>query len=297
MKNIWIFLCSALLVTTSLSCQNWSLQDANAGWNSRELVTLYFHNSEPQTQWAWQALSKYRFQGSERVLDFGSGDGKLSALMSFMVPQGSVTGVDISKEMTLYASQMFPKYAYSNLFFTQSGDVDFANATFPEKFDLVTSFCVFHLVPHSRTVIKEIKAKMKAGACFVATLPIQAARAFYQAASEEMTMRGWSFPAATEESVQMRNPEKIREILVEAGFRVLSLDVVPIRNAFASKEELIDWLEGTLTANWNIPKQDRRQFFTDTANRYLEYMPEDIGNDGVVYFTITRVDFVAEAVN
>lgn len=294
MKRIQLYLCAVLLLSSSLAGQAWSLQDATAGWNSREIVTMYYHNSEVQTQWAWQALSKYRFQGNERVLDFGSGDGKLSALMSCMVPQGSVTGVDLSKEMTLYASQMFPKYAYQNLFFAQSSDVNFSNATFSEKFDLVTSFCVFHLVPQPSAVFKEIKAKMKPGAHFVATFPIQAAPRFYQAASEEMAARNWSFPAPTQETINLRNPEKLREFLSEAGFRILSLDVVPTRNAFACKDEMIDWFEGTLTANWNIPKNDRRQFFTDVTNRYLEYMPEDAGADGVVYYTITRVDFVVQ---
>src|SRR5437016_4520222 len=110
MMKSWILYCATFLLAASLSCQNWALQDANAGWNSRELVTLYYHNSELQTQWAWRALCKYHFQGNERVLDFGSGDGKLSALISCMVPQGSVTGIDLSKEMTVYASQMFPQY-------------------------------------------------------------------------------------------------------------------------------------------------------------------------------------------
>lgn len=294
MKKIWALFCLTLLLTTSLPCQNWSLQDAEAGWNSKELVTLYNHNSQLQTEWAWQALSKYRFLGNERVLDFGSGDGKLSALMACMVPQGSVTGSDISHEMTKYASQMFPKYAYPNLSFLQSGDINFSNALFPEKFDVVTSFCVFHLVPQPRAIFREIKEKMKPGAHFIATLPNKPIPGFFEAVSVEMTRRGWSFPASTEEAVQIRNPEKIREFLTEAGFSILHLEVVSTRNPFASKKELIDWFEGTLSANWNIPKEDRRQFFTDVANRYLEYVPDDVGSDGVVYFSISRVDFVAQ---
>ncbi len=294
MKKMWTLFCAAFLLTTSLECQNWSLQDVNAGWNSRELVTLYYHNSELQTQWAWRALSKYRFQGNERVLDFGSGDGKLSALMACMVPSGSVTGIDLSKEMTLYASEMFPQYAYPNLSFVQSSDVNFSNTPFSEKFDLVTSFCVLHVVPHPRAIFQEIKAKMKSGAFFVATFPIKAAPGFYRAASDEMAQRGWSFPASTEECSNIRNPEKLREFLTEAGFSILHFEVVPTRNPFVSKEEMTDWLEGTCAANWNIPKEDRHQFFTGVTSRYLEYTPEDVGSDGVVYFSINRVDFVVQ---
>ncbi|MBS0634607.1 MAG: class I SAM-dependent methyltransferase [Verrucomicrobia bacterium] len=294
MKLVSTFFSAALLLTASVQCQNWSLQDPSAGWNSKELVTLYYHNSELQTQWAFKALSKYRFQGNERVLDFGSGDGKISALMAYMVPQGSVTGVDLSKEMTHFASSMFPQYAHPNLLFAQTDDVSFAHASFDEKFDLVTSFCVFHLVPYPQVIFEKIQSQMKPGAHFVATFPVKAASEFYQAASVEMKRRGWSFPAPTDENINIRNPEKIREFLYKAGFDILNLEVVSTRNPFASKEEMIDWLEGTCAANWNIPKDDRRQFFTDVTNHYLEYMPGDVGSDGVVYFSINLVNFVAQ---
>lgn len=282
-----------LLFSLPAAAAEWSLQDRSKGWNSRELVSLYFHNSELQTQWAWAALSHYSFRGDERVLDFGAGDGKLSALISFMVPKGSVQGVDISEEMTSFASKMFPSDPYKNLAFLPVGDLDFAELSFPEKFDLVTAFCVFHLVPHPISVLKNIKRQMDPKGQLVATFPIGGNPEFFQAAVDEMAKRGWNFPAATEGVVAMRDPAKARQIFEAAGFDLSHFEVVGSRTPFSSKEEMADWFEGTLAANWDIPVEGRRGFFIDLVDRYLAYRPQDKEDDGFVYFSLYRIDLIA----
>lgn len=74
----------------------------------------YLHHSELQKQWACRLLGQYHFTGKERVLDFGSGDGKISAQISYYVPKGSVTGVDLSESMVELASLGFPSAYYPN---------------------------------------------------------------------------------------------------------------------------------------------------------------------------------------
>jgi hypothetical protein len=56
---------------------------------------------------------------------------------------------------------------------------------------------------------------------------------------------------------------------------------------------MIDWFEGTLAANWDIPSAGRRKFFSDLAERYLTYRPEERDDDGFVYFSLKRIDFMA----
>jgi hypothetical protein len=63
--------------------------DIDKGWNSPKLVKLYFHNSETQRQWAWENLSKISWAGNEKVLDFASGDGKITAHMARLVRRSS----------------------------------------------------------------------------------------------------------------------------------------------------------------------------------------------------------------
>jgi len=290
-------LCAALVpcYANSPAIHNSTIHDAEGGWNTRELVSLYFHNSELQTQWAWQLLSQYTFKGNERVLDFGAGDGKLSALMSFMVLKGFVIGVDLSDDMTDFATKMFPITTYKNLRFMKSPGVDFSAASFAEKFDLVTSFCVFHLVPNPGVLLQNIRKVMRPRATLVMTLPIGGNQEFYQAAQEEMTKRGWSFPAATAEASSMHNPDTIAQVLKSAGFDAQKIQVVETKNPFASIEELIDWFEGTLSANWSIPEDERRDFFADVCDRYLTLRPSDLDADGFAYYSVKRIDIIATA--
>lgn len=275
------------------TAKDWSLYDIHEGWNASDLVRLYFHNSEMQTEWAWQALSHYRFRGNEEVLDFGSGDGKLSAMISVLVPKGGVTGVDISKEMVNFASKKFPSLSYSNLQFLCLENVDFAGCLFSKKFNLVTSFCVLHLVPNATKVLFNIREKMRSDGKLVVTYPVGGNMEFYRAASDEMEARGWPFPQPTQDTAEMRHPEKVSRVFANAGFKIEYFANISTRTPYRTKEELIDWFEGTLTANWNIPEEGRRQFFQDVADRYLKYRPQDIGEDGWVYFTLSRFDIVA----
>lgn len=293
LTGIFGFCLSLIIFSFPAVGKDWALEDASKGWNSRSLVTLYFHNSELQTQWAWSALSKYSFKGVEHILDFGAGDGKVSALMSFMVPKGSVCAVDISKEMVTYASKMFPAAQYKNLTFLPVNHVDFTQIPFSKKFDLVTSFCVFHLVPNPVQVLKNLKLHMQPQGKLVATFPIGGNREFFQAASEAMAQRNWNFPPPTEGTKSIRDPAKTQQMFQEAGFNIEYFQVIETRTSFSTKEEMTDWFEGTLTANWDIPEKGRREFFSDLTDRYLTLRPNDKGEEGFVYFSLKRIEVVA----
>lgn len=288
----FIQMCLVLFGST-LFGQNWSLQDPAQGWNTNELVRMYYHNSELQTQWAFEALSHYTFKGNEQVLDFGSGDGKVSALISFLVPKGSVLGIDLSNEMVDFASKIFPQRNCKNLSFLKLTKADCSDFVLSRQFDLVTSFCVFHLVPYPSKILQNLKSNFHPKSKLVATFPIGGNLQFFKAAVDVMKKRGLSFPTATEETNAMRDPVRARELFEKVGFKFDYFKVVESRFPFSTKEELTDWFEGTLSANWSIPKERRREFFVELTDRYLEYMPEDNGADGCVYFTLKRIDLVA----
>lgn len=285
-------LLSSLLTVLSLqlSASNWSLTDKDKGWNQRDLVQLYFHNSELQTQWAWEALSHYKIQGNEQILDFGSGDGKISSLMSYMVSEGSVTGIDLSKEMTLFASKMFP---HKNLSFLQSSDVDFSSFELGKKFDLVTSFCVFHLTPNPMTIFSHLREIISNEGVFLGTVPAGGNPTLFKVVSSEMAKYGLNFPKPSAGTISVRTAEGLKAFLEASGFEIEHLELVKSRFPFSSKEELVDWFEGTSAANWNIPNDIRHAFFTAVTDQYFEECPWEIDEDGFCYFYLNRLDFVA----
>jgi trans-aconitate 2-methyltransferase len=60
-------------------------------------------------KWAEEALSRIRIKGNERVLDIGCGDGKITAHIASLLPQGSVVGIDNSIEMISFSQSKFPQ--------------------------------------------------------------------------------------------------------------------------------------------------------------------------------------------
>ncbi len=285
-------LLSVVLIAQLHADDKWALTDIEKGWNSPELVQLYFHNSEPQRVWAYGAISLVRFRGDEKILDFGCGDGKLSVLLASLVPDGEVTAVDVSKEMIHFAKTIFPSVAYPNLNYQNLTTTDFSDKGF-EKYNLITSFSVFHLVPDAEVILRQFKERLLLGGKLVMTIPIGNNHSFLQAALDEMKKRGLKMPAATGSIATMRSPTKIQELLEEIGFHVETLKVVYTPNIFGCKQELIDWFEGTCTANWDIPPKIRKQFFIDMVDRYLELTSQPNDNESPVSCFLERVDLVA----
>ncbi len=282
----WLLLVLLQVMVTQSAADEQKPAEAPLGWETPALVRHYHHNAIVEIQWAWRALSHYRFRGDERILDLGSGDGKISALLSAMVPAGRVTGIDISSEMVSFASKMFPPCEYPNLRFALSGRADAS-----ERFDLITSFCLFHLVPNPKELLINLREKMEPEGKLVLMFPIGGNLEYYRAVADEMAKRGWTFSTPlTEEAFQIRDLEKIPQILSQTGFQVEHLGVVDTRIPFSTKEELVDWFG---VSKWDIPQAGRREFFIDLANRYLHYRPQDAGEDGFVYFSSRRVEIVA----
>lgn len=71
----------------------------------------YEKNSSAQERAAESVLSGLKLRGDESILDIGCGDGKVTAKIAALVPQGKVTGIDSSPEMIDFARKRidFPK--------------------------------------------------------------------------------------------------------------------------------------------------------------------------------------------
>jgi trans-aconitate methyltransferase len=209
-------------------------------------------------------------------------------MVSTFVPKGKVLGVDTSYAMTEFASKVFPKSEFPNLHFSDIKEIEIS-----ENFDVITSFCVFQLVPNPREVFAKLFEITKPQGKLVMTFPIGTNPAFTKAAKEALSARGLARPPASPDAPAMRNPAQLREILEEAGYKIEKLEQVHIRYPFSSKEELIHWCEGTLTGNWRIPDEIRREFFEEVVSLYCQYAPEECEEDGFVHFQLDRIDVLA----
>ena len=236
----------------------WSVKSSSDGWNSSEKALHYKQNSNLQLQWAFQALSMAKtIESSDAVLDFGCGDGKISSLMSFHAK--SVYGYDISPYMIECADRLYNK---SNLKF------DSSPAYLLQNYDVITSFCVFHLVDNPLEVLTELASRLKVGGHLIAAYPGNGDSSIKQAVLDsfkELPFLGT--PLMPYRELNMRERSDVQKILHRAGFSgKVQCEVERFR--FYDESEFKSWAIGTLSANLGIPPKHEKQFFDVFIDKY-----------------------------
>lgn len=289
-----------LCLLTSLSGHgetNWTLDSACEGWKNEQLALTYFHNSELQRQWAWHLLGQYRFKGNERILDFGCGDGKISAELSHFVADGSVLGVDLSSCMVTLASRLFPPENFPNLQFQQAHTIDFNDELTRQQFDLICSLCVFHLIPNPIAVLHNLKELLTPEGVFLAVYPAGEFPAFMQAGDDTFKKYGLLTPwtKGQDDGVSMDSIEGCVNCLHQAGLTPISVDSIELSNVFLNRSEIINWLVGTMTANWGVPFEIAEDFFGDFIDRMAELEPNLLDESGSYHFSPPHIEIRAKS--
>lgn len=274
---------------------SWELNCVNGGWNNDLLVRTYFHNSELQRQWAWELIGKQHLQGNETILDFGCGDGKITAEISRLLDTGKIIGVDISSEMVSFAKIKFPSYAYPNLEYKHSSSLAFDDFIAKPVNDYIFSFCVFHVTPRPVEILSNLKKHLKPTGKLVLVVPSGRNKTLFDAADAIFDKYQLTSPwkNGSNSVLTMRTLDGCTAILQEVGFKVTTLEMIDTDTPFYSKEELVDWFIGTTTANWNIPLSIASVFFRDLVERMVELDSDMIDHEGRVHFKLSRIHVVA----
>src|SRR4029077_15176021 len=109
-------------------------------WDAAE----YSRRSSLQETMAQGVFALLNLKGSERILDVGCGDGKITAQIAYRTSKGSVLGVDPSQDMINFAQSHFGPATLPNLRFEVA---DARRLPFENEFDLVVSFNALHWIP------------------------------------------------------------------------------------------------------------------------------------------------------
>ncbi len=291
-----------LLLSCLLTCcwvyadaPQWELNDPSKGWGDDDLVLEYFHHSEVQRQWAWELIGLESFQGDEKILDFGCGDGKITAQISHSLPRGEIVGVDLSRQMISFAGRSFPKKYYPSLSFLCSTNVDLLSTELKphQKFDKIYSFFVFHLVPNPERVLRKLSHLIADTGQMVLVIPKGGNKPFFEAASrtfEEFDLvPPWKKNKTNESKATMRSLEGIRENIESAGWEITYFNEVHTPFAFVNRDQFIHWMLGTVTANWDIPKSLALEFFNRLVTHMVDIDPSIMDENGVCSFKLARV--------
>jgi len=121
----------------------------------------YSEISSLQEAMAEEQLALLDLAGTERILDVGCGDGKITAKIAARLPRGSTLGVDPSREMIAFASSHFGAPAHPNLHFDVA---DVRRLPYRNQFDLVVSFNALHWVTQQDEALRSIREALKPAA-------------------------------------------------------------------------------------------------------------------------------------
>jgi len=255
-------------------------------WNPAD----YERSSSAQYGWAMALISELKLCGDERILDIGCGDGRITAHLAGMVPDGSVLGVDLSPEMVGFASRKHVDQA--NLSFRVA---DASLLPFCQQFDLVVSFACLHWIKDQMPVLRSVRQSLVPGGRFLmqcggrgnAARILELTGEVINAPPWKEYFSGFSFP------YHFYGPDEYRSWLEEAG-------LLPRRVQLIAKDMVHQGqagLEGIVRNTWlpytqRLPVGLQGRFVTEIAGRYLERYPLD--ENGQAHVQMMRLGWRAE---
>jgi trans-aconitate 2-methyltransferase len=256
-------------------------------WNAKD----YAKHSSTQQAWARELIAKLNLCGHESVLDIGCGDGKVTAEIAGYVPDGSVVGVDNSKEMIELASANFTKDKYPNLSFQVT---DAGKLSFQEKFDVVFSNAALHWIKDHRPVIAGIQKALKPGGRILLQMGGKGnAESILSILEEMMSESEWSkYFSGFAFSYGFYEPEEYMAWISEAGLNPIRIELIPKIMPYDKRDGLAGWFRTTwLPYLEQVPEERREEFITRLIDKYIEKHPLD--HEGKIHVNMVRLEVEA----
>ncbi len=212
-------------------------------WLGRE----YNKQSSLQQAMAEEQFRLLTLKGSERILDVGCGDGKISAAIAERVSAGSVLGVDPSRDMIAFASSHFATPARPNLRFEVA---DARRLPYRGQFDLVVSFNALHWVPEQDAALDSIHAALTPGGQAMLRFVPQGPRKSLEDVIEDVRR----LPQWADRFSDYRrpfahvSPDDFRTLAERHGFRVVRIDVEDKAWDFKTRDGFVAFARATFLA-------------------------------------------------
>ncbi|MGZ4884022.1 MAG: class I SAM-dependent methyltransferase [Halobacteriota archaeon] len=253
-------------------------------WDAAE----YEKHSSQQQLWARDVIRSQKLAGDERILDIGSGDGKVTAELAARVPKGCVLGIDLSESMVAFAHRRFPPVHYPNLQFRCGNATRLA---FRCEFDLVVSFASLHWVSDHIAVLKGIKRSLKSEGRTVLQFGGKGNAAMISDLANELIMRSrwkgyfkkftypWFFYSV----------EEYRGFIERAGLSARRIQLVPKDMVHGGRDALNGWVRSVfIPYTERLPEALREDFVGELGTSYVERFPPD--ENGGIHMKMVRLE-------
>jgi trans-aconitate methyltransferase len=249
----------------------------------------YAANSDAQYQWGNELITQLGLRESERVLDVGCGDGKLTAVIAQQVAAGAVTGIDASPQMVALAQQRWG--GAGNIVFAC---MDAQKLVFNSAFDAVISNAVLHWVPDHPAVLASVRRALRPGGRVLLQMPAAGNCALFIEAVDRVRamprwqrfFRGFTFPWRF--SVE----DDYTRWLDQAGLDVQGIVTVNKDMCHDGPAGLAGWMRSTwLPYLQCVPGVDRGRFVAAVIDDYLRAVPPDA--QGHTHVEMVRLEVAA----
>ncbi len=256
-------------------------------WNAVD----YTKSSSVQQRWARELIRKLNLKGSERLLDIGSGDGKVTAEIASHLPNGSVIGIDSSEDMIKLAQSMFSADIFTNLRF-QLNDAN--NLSFENEFDIIFSNATLHWIFDHRPVLKGIYKSLKHGGKILLQMGghgnadevINALAGMLKKDEWRKYFDGFNF------SYGFFSPDEYSLWLREAGLNAKRAELISKDAVHQGISGFKSWIRTTwLPYTQHLPEEKRELFISQLADEYLQQHPAD--ENGIVHVNMMRLEVEA----
>ena len=253
-------------------------------WDAQD----YAQSSVGQRSWAKELIHKLDLQGHERILDIGSGDGKVTAEIADHVPRGQVTGIDSSRAMAAFAQRRYPKSQYANLRFLHC---DAREIPFEAEFDVVFSNATLHWIIDHIPVLCGVSQALRAGGRALLQMGGEGnAREVIAVLEELLAEPPWaSFFLDFEFPYGFYSPQEYRVWLERTQLETRRIELIPKDMLHAGKEGLQAWIRTTwLPYTSRIPGDRQDGFVCEVTERFVQRHPVDA--NGMVHVQMVRLE-------
>lgn len=228
----------------------------------------YARISGLQKAMADEVLGLLKLKGSERVLDVGCGDGKISAEIAARVPRGSVFGIDPSVEMISFARSHWATSPGARMRFEV---FDVCHLPFEDEFDLVVSFNALHWVIDQAHALASIRAALKPGGIAqLRFVPHGERKSLEHVIRETRQSPRWAphFRGFHRPYLHL-SPEEYTALAEKAGLKVESIRVSDKSWDFGSRQAFFAFAEVTFV-EWThlLNGDDKATFTNDVLDSY-----------------------------
>lgn len=241
----------------------------------------YVRRSGLQEAMAAEVLALLYLAGSERVLDIGCGDGRVTAGIASRLPQGSVLGVDASREMIAFAKE------HANLPNLEFQVANAADLPFHDEFDLVVSINALHWMPDPNPPVRGIRAALKVTGLAQLRLVVDGERKSLETVIEETRhLAKWAVYFRDFRDPYLHvTPEQYAAAVERNGLHVERIHVSSKVWDFQSRENFLASCKVTLV-EWTrqLPETEKSAFINDVLDRYQQVVAERPGEENTFKF-------------